>query len=257
LRGIFIVLNFYYTFISYVLVFLYYFFLSLPQWYITQCLNTLDVLSRSYFDEFFFNIYYYFWTSFFFVFIINYFINLVLVLFSKIIETKYFFFNFILLISLFLGLYEYWNLSNGYVLIHNNANCINKLLLNSINKYHPFIFYVSNSLLFLVLFSKITLSWRQLNSLYCYNILLIQINSNPLKQLYFIFVSLFLGGWWALQEGSWGGWWNWDASEVFGLLVAVAFLVNLHFYSPNESKLQLIYKLRGIILVLLLTYVFI
>jgi cytochrome c biogenesis factor len=24
-----------------------------------------------------------------------------------------------------------------------------------------------------------------------------------------LLLGLILGGWWAYQEGSWGGWWNW------------------------------------------------
>jgi len=43
-----------------------------------------------------------------------------------------------------------------------------------------------------------------------------------------ILYSLYLGSWWALQEGSWGGWWNWDSSEVFGLLILCFFLLYLH-----------------------------
>lgn len=42
------------------------------------------------------------------------------------------------------------------------------------------------------------------------------------------FVALFLGGWWAFQEGSWGGWWNWDISEVFGLYIALQVLWLAH-----------------------------
>ena len=32
-----------------------------------------------------------------------------------------------------------------------------------------------------------------------------------------------MGGLWAYQEGSWGGWWDWDISEVFGLFIYLVF----------------------------------
>jgi cytochrome c biogenesis factor len=43
-----------------------------------------------------------------------------------------------------------------------------------------------------------------------------------------------LGSWWALQEGTWGGWWNWDSSETFGLFF---FLLPFFFYH-NKSYLN-------------------
>jgi hypothetical protein len=45
---------------------------------------------------------------------------------------------------------------------------------------------------------------------------------------FLIIIALYLGSWWALQEGSWGGWWNWDISEVFGLLIFYKITVILH-----------------------------
>lgn len=54
----------------------------------------------------------------------------------------------------------------------------------------------------------------------------------------------FLGAWWALQEGSWGGWWNWDASEVFGLIVLTYLLTSLHsILSSFMQTVKLIYVL--------------
>jgi cytochrome c biogenesis factor len=56
--------------------------------------------------------------------------------------------------------------------------------------------------------------------------------------LFFLILNLFtlsLGGWWALQEGSWGGWWNWDPSETFGLMVMLFYVITLHL---NIIKLR-------------------
>jgi hypothetical protein len=66
--------------------------------------------------------------------------------------------------------------------------------------------------------------------------------------------SLYLGSWWALQEGSWGGWWNWDASEVFGLLILTLLLIIIHY----SSKYSFIYITRWFIctapLIIIFTY---
>lgn len=103
---------------------------------------------------------------------------------------------------------------------------INELLLNSLNKYHPFIFYSSSLLLIFTcilflnnienrgLFKTSTTSFMEIHII----TLTLIIN----------LISLFLGSWWALQESTWGGWWNWDASEVFGLLVSFSCLMRLH-----------------------------
>jgi cytochrome c biogenesis factor len=52
-------------------------------------------------------------------------------------------------------------------------------------------------------------------------------------------VALFLGSWWALQEGSWGGWWNWDPSEFFGLIILYLILSLFHNKSNMCSNQRL------------------
>jgi hypothetical protein len=59
--------------------------------------------------------------------------------------------------------------------------------------------------------------------------------------MYIILIALFLGSWWAFQEGTWGGWWNWDPSEVFGLLFLILQLTNLH-ENTNYFKLVKVHK---------------
>jgi cytochrome c biogenesis factor len=83
---------------------------------------------------------------------------------------------------------------------------INILLKNSVNKIHPLLLYSSSYIFFLslplIFFSKRTkhLYLEVYSTIFVFN---------QLKQvLVFILVALFLGSWWALQEGSWGGWWN-------------------------------------------------
>jgi cytochrome c biogenesis factor len=52
-----------------------------------------------------------------------------------------------------------------------------------------------------------------------------------------ISISLYMGAWWALQEGSWGGWWNWDPSEVFGLLILTKLLLMFHLQTSKQNFL--------------------
>jgi cytochrome c biogenesis factor len=54
-----------------------------------------------------------------------------------------------------------------------------------------------------------------------------------------IIITLFMGSWWALQEGSWGGWWNWDPSEVFGLLFLLAYLYLIHNFNKSIHIIDL------------------
>ena len=67
-----------------------------------------------------------------------------------------------------------------------------------------------------------------------------------------IVTALYLGSWWALQEGSWGGWWNWDASEFLGLLIFY-FIVTLFHIRYNLQSLTKLYQS----LYLSLSYLFI
>jgi cytochrome c biogenesis factor len=97
----------------------------------------------------------------------------------------------------------------------------NPLLINALNRYHPYLLY---------------LSWLYIPALlmlYLHNIKKLTTISYPLKKLalgmtIIVALTLSLGSWWAYQEGSWGGWWNWDPSEVFGLLIGLLVLMSLH-----------------------------
>ena len=92
----------------------------------------------------------------------------------------------------------------------------NLLLNNSINKLHPALIYISA--ISLIVLIKFKLSYR----------LHYRVTRALIAQLLIIINSLILGGWWAYQEGSWGGWWNWDASEMFGLAILTALVVTSH-----------------------------
>lgn len=170
------------------------------------------------------NLFNFFWTSFTYLpsfFFLNLIIILVLLnnLFRLYIVVLFVIYNVELLDLLTLN-YNFENLNL-------NLNNINLLLVNNLNKYHPFIFYISVYTILSYSFNILNLNYNfylnfKLNSVvkssYYYNQLII----------FFNLLALFLGSWWALQEGTWGGWWNWDPSEVFGSLFGLTILLVIH-----------------------------
>lgn len=134
--------------------------------------------------------------------------------------------------------------------ISNNYWSFNLLLTNNLNKYHPHLFYASTwSLLLLLIYQRynaylqtptfiLTESIKKVRELTYFTGLL---NS----------FALFLGSWWAFQEGTWGGWWNWDPSEVLGLLVLLITLLISHKVQNYLSTWSLLQKtFVGVILFL-------
>ena len=136
--------------------------------------------------------------------------------------------------ALVLFLFEIWH-SELRALLQSNAqpnsldtlvSSANLLLTNALNKYHPLIFY-SSLLLLLVNYGNLSLYSLQVR-LFAEPLSINFLNNSRNPVLILNFTALFLGSWWALQEGTWGGWWNWDASELFGLTPTLAVLKLLH-----------------------------
>ena len=73
----------------------------------------------------------------------------------------------------------------------------------------------------------------------------------------FNFFALFLGSWWALQEGTWGGWWNWDPSETLGLLVIMSIFFLLHGNFTIANLWWWLTKKQFLLTLLLMAYFFI
>lgn len=210
-----------------------------------------DFSSRVLINDFFVNSWYLLWTSSWyiplFVLFITFFTYVVLVDAPKTL-------TWLVTIFLILLTHSLYQNTNTNVFTQEIAGeNFNTLLGNSINKFHPALFYFSLLLLVnLIILKQSRLSMRFGNSL------VIKSRHLCIVQLLTVIIfTLFLGSWWAAQEGSWGGWWNWDASEVFGLLVMLAYLNLSHNHvlkswsNTNSWKHQLL--LKGIIL----TYVFI
>jgi len=219
------------------------FFLYNIMWYSSSSIifnthfyvNWLDIFYRLWLNDFIINSYYFFWTSFWYLIVVVGLSKIALVWLQFKNIRLWYVFIWLIPIIYFFSLYNYWS----YVFIFE-ANIfwesqINVLLTNSINKYHPFIFYSS-----LIWFYVILIICFTKNSSLRFQYVHHKSYSNERIIIYlsYIFFTLSLGSWWALQEGSWGGWWNWDSSEVFGLLIMLAYVQLLHQVSIKTSTLS-------------------
>jgi cytochrome c biogenesis factor len=110
-------------------------------------------------------------------------------------------------------------------LLYVNLENFNVLLLNSVNKYHPGLLYFS----FIGILAVATLYSKNKNTSLVYNEFYLN-NYYYFLKFYFLIITiaLWMGSWWAFQEGSWGGWWNWDPSEVLGLLIFAVYIRTIH-----------------------------
>ena len=122
-----------------------------------------------------------------------------------------------------------------YVLVGSND-----LLTNSLNCYHPGLLYTSFFFLTSSLAAHHDMSFTTRYYTYSSSTYLIYVFSQVFTILSLI--ALMLGSWWALQEGTWGGWWNWDTSEVLGLLIALYFFILVHSSTTRTSFIMFRYK---------------
>lgn len=218
---------------------------------ITNYSNIADISSRLFFNDFFINSYYLLWTSFWYLptFIITSFMVFLLNLSRS--ESRYTWAALSLLLLVTSIHYQNLVLCN-YNFDYCGAN-FNTLLSNSINKFHPALFYIS----LLPLIISLRFTWTGLRLKYTVGSNLGQMRLYTNALLVVIVYTLYLGSWWALQEGSWGGWWNWDPSEVFGLCIMVYYLYTLHKDQESKNYLTLTLYLNTITQLVLFLYIFI
>lgn len=131
---------------------------------------------------------------------------------------------------------------------------INLLLTNSLNKYHPGLFFLSVLGLFTAINSQFFNFYR--TRAFCFNYVALSLPTSMLSFTLFNIIALTLGSWWAFQEGTWGGWWNWDASEVLGLLVGVFGVFMLHQSLVWSSMQRVFVQLNLLGVLFLLSYFF-
>jgi hypothetical protein len=200
--------------------------------------NFNDLYTRLWLNEFFFNMYYFYWTSFWYLVVVVVITKLTftLVYVRQLTVGLYIFIT--LLYTYASTICEYY----GYSFINTSflkpEYQINSLLSNSINKYHPLIFYFTLTWVYVISIHTSIYANNQ-SFLFSYKKQYLVKNLNYFLPM--IFSTLGLGSWWALQEGSWGGWWNWDSSEVFGLLVMLFYVHLMHkkLWSINKQGLKL------------------
>ena len=189
----------------------------------------IDFVSRSTSNDFFLNKYYAYWTNFsyLYLFILCFIIFYTVIFYKNMYNNLLAVLSLLLYFILILGLYSYWS-SNTQLFVADLASLnFNKLLQNSINKYHPFLFYMSSLPIFCFYYKTYSL---EISTRFCL-FLYLRYSLFSKGSYYYtllIFFTLYLGSWWALQEGSWGGWWNWDPSEVFGLVITYFYIFSIH-----------------------------
>lgn len=215
-------------------------------------LNYLDLFTTVFPNESLINSYYFWWTNPNYVtFFLSCFTFFTFFHLSRSIK----FTSLLLLVFVEIWFNEWRDIWNANVQINVLTTLVpqvNLLLLNSLNKYHPFILYLSlllsvNLLTTLIShFFKTTLFSKTWDTEYK--------TAWPATIILINFVALFFGSWWALQEGTWGGWWNWDPSELFGLLPSLILLRVLHVRDSVSSLWSSILLSSLSILATLLTY---
>jgi hypothetical protein len=225
--------------------------LYLPSHLISGYTSALDANVRLNPNDSYVGVYYFFWTnltylpSFFFILTF-----LLIDITDPRIKVYYwlflplFLFIYVTELSDFISLNLYGDLSS-YAL-----HGINNLLTNALNRYHPLVFYTS---FILFITPLIPLSAPILTSAPFYlSHLLSSFAVYGWRVVVLNLVSLWMGSWWALQEGTWGGWWNWDSSEVFGLLISISLVSMLHtsttLNSSYHSKLKYLWLSSSVLL---------
>lgn len=211
-----------------------------------------NILSKLILDEFYLFNFYYIWGNFSLMFI------MFLLIFYTIFSFKSsLLFHKTITILLTITIILYLNLLDYYffnIYIFSNELFLknyNVLLNNSVNKIHPFLLYSSLYFLISLLFiSNFYYNYRHLN----FNFL--KYNYNLSNYLFYLSFTLLLGSWWAFQEGSWGGWWDWDISEVFGLFILVNLIKLTHNNSLISNCFSYLFCISNYTLMLLFFYLF-
>ncbi len=125
--------------------------------------------------------------------------------------------------------------------VYVNSFTFNIKLLNGFFLLHPLCIYIFYACLWMYIYIMLQHIFKKIeNNKYL-----------TVKKLYFflriclIFIisSVILGSWWALQEVSWGGWWNWDIVELINLIYVFLFLLFFHFNKIYFNSFRIIYKI--------------
>ena len=207
-----------------------------------------DFTARVLIDMFFINNFYFLWTNLWYLSTYFIVLNTYLILFRNRLTTISFFYVVIFIVLLLFITFIEW--ANNFFFtpeLFPLAYKENTLLTNAVNRVHPFLLHSSFFLLFFTIFRKFDLSYQNTNLSNFFALVYLK------KSLVVILTTLYLGSWWASQEGSWGGWWNWDPSEVFGLYILYRILSLYHF---KENIVYLVHCRYYLVMSIIYLYVF-
>lgn len=134
---------------------------------------------------------------------------------------------------------EYYWFNQYQYNTYNIPSFFNMLLQNPLNKYHPAIFFLSYLFILTSVYTPNNYTSYKHNFYVFYQKSIYEDLTVRKLGAYWvtISISLYMGAWWALQEGSWGGWWNWDPSEVFGLVILTKLLLMFHSQTFKQNFL--------------------
>ena len=148
---------------------------------------------------------------------------------------------------------DFLNFNKTIFLTDFSEILINLLLTNILNKIHPFLYY---SGLLIFFFTTLGILWNCFFfQKFNYSTQFYTYKQVWLTGFFLTTTALFLGSWWALQEGTWGGWWNWDPSETLGLLTLLVYLLLFH-KSKNLLNFEFYLLLLKLILIFFTIYFF-
>lgn len=215
-----------------------------------------DILTRLNLNDALFNMYHFLWVTALYLSPF-YFIVWALFLFFSV---RYQVLHYLTILSFFYFVYsvevlDFITFNWQTITLNTTLLQFNTLLVNNLNKIHPFIFYSGT----FVVFNFFILNTLFLTSTKLFNLptqFKQLINVSPVA-LSISLIALFLGSWWAVQEGTWGGWWNWDPSETFGLLFLLLILMNVHTIFYLEDSHRSFKKIKTLVYILILSYFFI
>lgn len=220
--------NFILTFLAFI------FLITLFSFKSYETSHFFNIVYKIVLDEFYFSNFYYIWNNFSIMFIFFTFVFFIIFSFKNLNSYNNVVTLFLVLNCLFyFNLIDYFFLNSCLFNYDMQLKNYNVLLNNGINKIHPILLYSS------VFFLSYSIFLNNLYFKYTHiNYTFINFVYQLLLSLTLLVFTLFLGSWWAFQEGSWGGWWDWDISEVFGLFILINLLKLFHdkFLTVNHSN---------------------
>jgi cytochrome c biogenesis factor len=213
---------------------------------------SIDSLTRIDINLFDFNSIYFLWTNidYIYIYFIPFIFLIIQVVFAEFSSQTSTWANIIML-ALAVLLTQLASDFNINACADNISSSANLLLFNAINKYHPLLLYVAT----LGLISIVILTYQPLN-IYKTKSSALCISSFTTYIMLIILTTMYAGSWWAYQEGSWGGWWAWDPSETFGLVIMLSAIKLYHFkFLKKKSSLLNLFQLIAAVSIIT-TYTF-